>query len=174
MQTGGDSEVKQWEVVTICGSMRFYEDMLNLATIFTTEGFLVYMPFSVKGGNEKHNAMLDQMHREKIRLSSRIAVVTNRQWYIGQSIRGEMEYAESIGVPIRYFAISDVTTPVTDPQAPMMSRVEFRRVVTNKLNEAGGEGQDALVTENPELFFKLVEDVVKAADEYYDGSGART
>lgn len=172
MQAGGDSEVKQWEVVTICGSMRFYEDMLNLATVFTTEGFLVYMPFSVKGGNEKHNTMLDQMHREKIRLSSRIAVVTNRQWYIGQSTRGEMEYAESIGVPTRYFAISDVTTPEdADSPAPNMNRKAFRQVVTNKLNEAGGEGQDALVTENPELFFKLVEDVVKAADEYYDGSG---
>ena len=45
--------------------------------------------------------MLDLMHRAKIRMS-RLVYVVNLGGYIGESTRGEIEYATEIGIPVEY------------------------------------------------------------------------
>ena len=100
----------QPDVVTICGSMRFFPQMLEAAAELTAQGCIVLAPFSVvqpedQGGDFK--AMLDRLHFRKIDMSSRIVVVTDQNGYIGDSTRREMGYALSSGkgMDVREFAL---------------------------------------------------------------------
>lgn len=94
-------------VVTICGSMKFYARMLEVAAQLTTAGRIVLMPHdaSLTGIENKtaleHGAMLDSMHRQKICMSGSIYVV-NTGGYIGESTRSEIAYAGGLGIPIQY------------------------------------------------------------------------
>jgi hypothetical protein len=84
--------MKQYPIATICGSMKFYDDMLATAQDLTGQGWIVLMPFVKKGEGSTDIAMLDDMHRRKIDMASRVVVVT-RDDYFGQSTRDEIEYA---------------------------------------------------------------------------------
>lgn len=94
-------------VVTICGSMKFYDRMLEVAQSHTSTGFIVLMPHdaSLTGiANKdatKQGRMLDEMHRAKIRMSGSIYVV-NTDGYIGESTAREIAYATELGLPIAY------------------------------------------------------------------------
>jgi hypothetical protein len=46
-------------------------------------------------------AMLDELHLRKIDISDEILVI-NKDGYIGESTRREIEYATSTGKPVRY------------------------------------------------------------------------
>lgn len=87
-------------VVTICGSMRFRAEMEAAAQDLTRQGFIVLMPFVAIAPGEQPTdptkKMLDEMHRAKIDLSDSIHVV-NPYGYIGDSTRGEIAYAKSLG-----------------------------------------------------------------------------
>lgn len=100
-----------WRVTTICGSMRFYDRMLEVAERLTLEGWLVFMPFVRKDGSmnptnlahqnslgskEAVGEFLDAMHRQKIDLSRSIHVVSDGSGYIGDSTRAEIAYADSL------------------------------------------------------------------------------
>lgn len=50
---------------------------------------------------ESVKEMLDELHKRKIDLSDEILVL-NVGGYIGDSTRGEIEYAEKTGKPVRY------------------------------------------------------------------------
>ncbi|AHH20791.1 hypothetical protein NONO_c60150 [Nocardia nova SH22a] len=92
------------EVVTLCGSMRFFDRMLSVAAELTSQGVIVIAPFCVvppghQAGEAK--ADLDALHRDKIRLATRrIVVVSDETGYIGDSTRSEMKFAESLGLTI--------------------------------------------------------------------------
>lgn len=98
-----------FRVVTLCGSMKFYPRMLEVASKLTTAGRIVLMPHdaSLTGIANKtateHGAMLDSMHRAKIRMSQSVYVV-NTGGYIGESTRSEIAYATELGIPIEYDA----------------------------------------------------------------------
>jgi hypothetical protein len=93
--------------VTICGSMRFYPRMLEVAAQLTSTGRIVLMPHdaSLTGIADKtaleHGRMLDEMHRAKIRMSGSVYVV-NTDGYIGESTRSEIAYASKLGIPVEY------------------------------------------------------------------------
>lgn len=92
-------------VVTICGSMRFFDAMLGIASKLTSSGEIVLAPFPVVQPENQSTAaevQLDELHFRKIWMSDSIAVVT-RDGYIGTSTNREIEYAESRGKTIRYF-----------------------------------------------------------------------
>jgi len=87
-------------IVTLCGSMRFFEQMLQVAADETAKGHIVLAPFSVVAPEDQGSdfkAMLDRLHFQKIDLSSQVIVVTNADGYIGSSTRREMAYALSTG-----------------------------------------------------------------------------
>ena len=102
-------------IVTICGSMRFFAQMLQVAADETVKGNVVLAPFSIvaatdQGGDLK--AMLDKLHIEKIDMAEQIIVVTNQDGYVGTSTRQEMAYALSSGkaMDVREFHIPQQET----------------------------------------------------------------
>lgn len=96
----------EFPVVTICGSMTLYEDMLDLARRLTLEGRIVLLPFAIKvrGNADAHAekaSMLDAMHRSKIDMANEVIIVV-RDSYIGESTRGEIIYAAASGKPLQF------------------------------------------------------------------------
>jgi hypothetical protein len=97
----------RFPTVTICGSMRFFPRMLEVAAELTSAGRIVLMPHdaSLTGIPDKtaseHGAMLDEMHRRKIDRSGSVYIV-NTGGYVGESTRGEIEYAAKLGLTVRY------------------------------------------------------------------------
>lgn len=94
------------EVVTLCGSMRFFDRMLTVAAELTANGAIVLAPFCVIPSEQQGDeikAALDGLHRDKIKLATRrIVVVADESGYIGDSTRSEIDYAESIGRTVEY------------------------------------------------------------------------
>ena len=101
-------------IVTICGSMRFFEQMLQVAADETAQGNIVLAPFSVVAPEHQGSAfkaMLDRLHREKIDMAERVIVVTNQHGYVGTSTKNEMVYAAQAGKPwdVREFDLPEPT-----------------------------------------------------------------
>lgn len=100
------------KIVTICGSMRFFDQMLQVAGDETAKGHIVLAPFPAGRyiDNLTNELRLDELHREKIRMCSQVIVVTNQQGFVGNATCREMAYAESIGkdITIRRFEIEEV------------------------------------------------------------------
>jgi hypothetical protein len=103
-----------WPIVTICGSMRFYHQMLNVAEELTLDGLIVLMPFVRKEPfmeadiNHPGNVVekLDADHKRKIDLANAIVVVSDETGYYGDSTRSEIEYAEFHRKAVTYRRIS--------------------------------------------------------------------
>lgn len=91
----------QFPITTICGSMRYYDQMLKLAAQLTGDGWIVLMPYVAEyiGGRpaDSKKEMLDDMHRTKISMSERIYVVGS---HIGESTSKEIFYAVRLRLPI--------------------------------------------------------------------------
>jgi hypothetical protein len=96
---------RQPEMVTLCGSMRFLAMMLRVAAQETGRGAIVLAPFAVVPPHEQGSefkAMLDRLHRRKIDLADRVAVVSDESGYTGDSTRAEIAYARTLGVPVTF------------------------------------------------------------------------
>jgi hypothetical protein len=90
---------REFKTATICGSMRFYDQMLKVAERLTAAGHVVLMPFVTiaadQQGDSEAKVMLDRMHRQKIDMADVVVVVTDPETqYVGDSTRSEIEYAE--------------------------------------------------------------------------------
>lgn len=80
--------------ITVCGSMRYYAKMLAVAAEFTSNGFIVLMPFCSEDEETDNKYMLDEMHLAKIDRSEYIVVVGKHR---GESTRREVQYAKDNG-----------------------------------------------------------------------------
>jgi len=84
------------EIVCICGSTRFKEQMETVNKDQTIIGNIVLAPgvFGHQGDKitDEQRVSLDRLHCRKIDLSARIIVVSV-DGYIGESTRNEIEYA---------------------------------------------------------------------------------
>ena len=109
-----DSKVKDYKVVTLCGSTRFKDEFMEAQKRLTLEGNIVISVglFGHSGDNEvwenmdegtltKTKEMLDDMHKRKIDMADDIYVI-NVGGYIGDSTKSEIEYAKSVGKTVRY------------------------------------------------------------------------
>jgi len=91
------------KVITICGSMRFTNEMVKISEeLELKQGYAVIQcVYSADG--QKHEGldaeMLVKIHRKKIEISDAIYVV-NVGGYIGSSTREEIEYAKKLGKEI--------------------------------------------------------------------------
>lgn len=103
----GDGDyIKYDKVITICGSMKFYETMKEKELDLITQGYTVLMP--VMTDVEVTNQTLERFkntHMKKISMSNYIFVV-NQDGYIGKDTASEIEFASHIGVRI-YFMESN-------------------------------------------------------------------
>lgn len=108
--------MSEYPVTTICGSMRFFQQMLVVADELTRRGEIVLLPLVRKSDKanphafEQHTSYstgvspsadptpvtdeaLDAMHRAKIDKSTSIVVVSDHTGYYGESTAAEIEQA---------------------------------------------------------------------------------
>ena len=96
-----------YKVITLCGSTKFEEDFLREQKRLSLEGNIVISVvfFGQPGDNEvwteKTKEMLGDMHKRRIDLADEIFVI-NKNGYIGESTRSEIEYATKTGKIVRY------------------------------------------------------------------------
>lgn len=99
--------VGKYEVVTLCGSTKFKEDFIRVQKELTLKGKIVVSVglFGHSGDNEVWadgtKKMFDDMHKRKIDMADTIFVI-NKDGYIGESTRSEIEYAEQQGKVVTY------------------------------------------------------------------------
>ena len=95
------------KIVTICGSMKFMNEMMIVAQKLAFQGYCVLTPIYPVIQNieitEKKLCFLKDAHFKKIDLSDLIYVI-DKDGYIGESTRLEIEYAKSLGKDIVYYS----------------------------------------------------------------------
>ena len=95
----------KYPVITLCGSTRFKEDFERVNRELTLKGFVVISVgcFGHSGDTftEEDKIMLDEIHKQKIDMADAIYVI-NRDNYIGESTRSEIEYAKQHDKAIMY------------------------------------------------------------------------
>lgn len=90
------------EIVCICGSIRFVEQLRSANRDLTLTGAIVVAP-SEAGESITHEqkAALGALHLRKIDLADRVLVV-NPGGYIGESTSSEIAYAHATGKPVSF------------------------------------------------------------------------
>jgi hypothetical protein len=100
----------QPEIVCICGSTRFAEEMLAANRDLTFSGAIVVAPgvFARPGDGgtgetitPEQKTALDALHLRKIDLADRVLVV-NPGGYVGESTSREIAYARATGKPVTF------------------------------------------------------------------------
>ncbi|MDJ0342221.1 hypothetical protein QMK19_03345 [Streptomyces sp. H10-C2] len=96
-------------IVVLCGSTRFMDEFADANLRLTARGRIVLsVGCNMKVEHELWadpedaeilKVQLDILHRRKILLADEVLVVGD---YVGQSTRGEIDYARSLGKPIRF------------------------------------------------------------------------
>lgn len=89
------------KVVTICGSMKFKDKMMEVARDLEIKNKYVVIQcvYSNDKFNEEEQVLLADLHYKKIDISDAIYVV-NVDGYIGTSTKKEIEYAKSLNKEI--------------------------------------------------------------------------
>ena len=106
--------VKNYKVITLCGSTRFKEQFMKVQKDLTLKGNIVIsvglfeLPRDLevwensdKGTLTKTKEMLDDMHKRKIDMADEIFVI-NVGGYIGESTKNEIKYATEHGKKVNY------------------------------------------------------------------------
>lgn len=94
------------KIITICGSLKFKNEMIEVAEKLELQENAVITPIYPTNSNkdaytDEQVDILDRMHKEKIKISDAIYVV-NVGGYIGTSTKSEIEYAKLLGKEILY------------------------------------------------------------------------
>jgi hypothetical protein len=90
------------EIVCICGSIRFVDEMRAANRDLTFAGAIVVAPSeSDELITSVQKTALDALHLRKIDLADRVLVV-NPGGYIGESTSREIAYARATGKPISF------------------------------------------------------------------------
>lgn len=93
------------EVITICGSMKFKNDMLILAEELAIKGYCVLTPvFEIKERSVTKDQLqkMREAHFKRIELSDSILVM-NVDGYIGENTKLEIQYAKSLNKKVLYY-----------------------------------------------------------------------
>lgn len=101
------------EIVTLCGSTRFYKEYAYAQYRLSLQGIIALscgcfgqMPKDIFGFDqtvkESEKVILDELHKRKIDLSHRILVICPDN-YIGESTRSEILYTLKLNKPVWYW-----------------------------------------------------------------------
>ena len=99
--------IKNYKVITLCGSTKFKEEFMNVQKELTLKGNIVISVglFGHSGDDEVWTEgtkeMLDDMHKRKIDMADEIFVI-NKNGYIGESTKSEIEYAKKSNKKVNY------------------------------------------------------------------------
>lgn len=90
------------EIVCICGSARFTEEMREANRDLTFAGVIVVAPGEAgQSISDEQKATLDALHLRKIDLADRVLIV-NPGGYVGESTSREIAYAHANGKPVSF------------------------------------------------------------------------
>ena len=94
------------KIITICGSLKFKDQMMREAIRLELAGNVVLTPiYPITDDKDVYTQdeviILGAMHKEKIKLSDAIFVV-NVNGYIGSSTKSEIEYAKELNKEVIY------------------------------------------------------------------------
>ena len=91
------------KIITICGSLKFKNEMMIVAEKLALQGNCVLTPvYPISEKLEKTPDQLEklkQSHFKRIELSDSIYII-NKDKYIGKSTKLEIEYAQKLGKKI--------------------------------------------------------------------------
>lgn len=93
----------KYKIVVLCGSTRFKDDFEKIARQIALQEHKIPISLNFYGQDltQDQLALVADMHYEKMKLADEIYVV-NKNGYIGESTKKEIEYAKLINKPIRY------------------------------------------------------------------------
>ena len=116
--------MKKSKVIVLCGSSRFCQIMavcawlierdeqaITMALHMLPEWYSADLPDSHLAEHEGVASAMDELHMRKIDLADEVFVV-NHGDYLGKSTKNQIEYAQSYGIPIRWFQHDDIGTKV--------------------------------------------------------------
>lgn len=94
------------KIVTLCGSLKFQNEMMKIAQDMALEGYCiltpVYLTSNVINITDEQLLKLKEEHLKRIELSDAILVV-NVNNYIGENTNFEIEYAKKLCKEIMYY-----------------------------------------------------------------------
>lgn len=149
------------EIICLCGSSRFVEQMAVIAWGFEKEGKIALglhlLPENYPGVAADHQAeaegvaaAMDELHLRKIDLADRVFIV-NPGGYIGESTSNEIAYAKAQGKPVIYLEPDSANprTVASDQDVATASRA--RRIPTPaQIQKLVDEAEGALIFINRE------------------------
>ena len=95
------------KIMTICGSLKFQKEMMEMAEKMALDGYCVLAPTYPVSNNlnitDNRLKYLKEAHFKRIELSD-IILVMNVNNYIGESTSLEIEYATKLGKEIIYYS----------------------------------------------------------------------
>jgi hypothetical protein len=115
---GGRPDLPRPQIVTLCGSTRFYDQFQEANYNLTMAGMIVlsvgFYPHSKAehghgegvGHDSQEKIDLDELHKRKIDLCDYVYVL-DVGGYVGESTRSEIAYAVEIGKPVTYYSEED-------------------------------------------------------------------
>ena len=92
------------KLITICGSLKFQNEMMSVSEKLSLEGNCVFMlvyPVIKRKRNKEELDNLKKIHFKKIELSDAIFVI-NKDKHIDEGTNLEIEYAKKLGKEILY------------------------------------------------------------------------
>jgi nucleoside 2-deoxyribosyltransferase len=93
------------EIVCVCGSTRFVDEMRAANRDLTFAGVIVVAPGEAGESGDvvtpEQKTVLDDLHLRKIDLADRVLVV-NPGGYVGESTSREIAYARAAGKPVSF------------------------------------------------------------------------
>ena len=102
--------IGNYKVITLCGSTRFKDDFERVNKNLTLAGNIVISVgcFGHSGDTftEDQKVMLDDIHKRKIDMADAIYVI-NKDGYIGDSTKSEIQYAMMHNKKIYYMEKAD-------------------------------------------------------------------
>lgn len=94
------------KIITLCGSLKFQKEMMIVAEKIALEGNCIFTPVYTVIENcertEEQMKRLKEAHFKKIEISDAILVI-NKNNYIGDSTKLEIEYAKKLKKEIMYY-----------------------------------------------------------------------
>lgn len=105
------------ELVVLCGSVRFADQLLSEHRRLSLEGHVVLLPALPVDGevlSAEYVEVLRQLHLRKVDLADRVHVV-NVDGYVGSSTSAEIAHAEAQGKRVTYLVPGGAQS--SDPRA---------------------------------------------------------
>ena len=94
------------KIITLCGSLKFQKEMMIIAEKMALKGNCILTPvYPIIENCERTDEQLKKLkktHFKRIELSDAILVI-NKNNYIGDSTKLEIEYAKKLGKEIMYY-----------------------------------------------------------------------